>query len=178
MIQEIVVVEGIHDQQKLNSIDPTIECIVTNGSEISPETMTLIRLAQERRGVILLLDPDHPGRQITSRIIAAVPGVQIAFLNKRDAISSNRKKVGVEHAGKEPILAALEKCKRVDFTPREQPITCADLRWRRLVDTSDSAARRRHVCEQLSLPPSNGKTFLKWLNMLAISLEQVDEVNR
>jgi ribonuclease M5 len=178
MIHEIVVVEGIHDQQKINSIDPTIECIVTNGSEISPETMTLIRLAQARRGVILLLDPDHPGRQITNQIIAAVPGVQVAFINQKDAISSNRKKVGVEHAGKEPILAALKKCMHVRKEAPTKNVSMADLRLRKLVGTPESGRKRHSVCERLSLPPSNGKTFLKWLNMLAISIEQVDEVNQ
>jgi ribonuclease M5 len=176
MIHEIVVVEGLHDQQKINSIDPTIECIVTNGSEISKETMSLIRLAQAKRGVILLLDPDHPGRQITNQIIAAVPGVQVAFINKKDAISSNRKKVGVEHAGKEPILAALEKCMHVRKDAPTKSISMADLRSRSLVGTPASGMFRRVVCERLGLPPSNGKTFLKWLNMLAISIEQVDEV--
>ena len=39
---QVIVVEGSHDEQKLKSIYPEIDCIVTNGSEISTETLNLI----------------------------------------------------------------------------------------------------------------------------------------
>ncbi|MCK7485875.1 MAG: hypothetical protein MZU97_10240 [Bacillus subtilis] len=54
--------EGTHDKQKLESIYPGVECIVTNGSEIADTTIALIKNAAAVRGVILFLDPDHPGR--------------------------------------------------------------------------------------------------------------------
>ena len=94
-MKEVLVVEGLHDQDRLQAFDPTIDCIVTNGSEISPFTLDLIKRAQTLRGVILLLDPDHPGKKITQTILQIIPDAKVAFLDKQDAISTNKKKVGV-----------------------------------------------------------------------------------
>lgn len=178
MIQEIIVVEGLHDLQKLKSIDPSIDCITTNGTALSEATLQLIERAQKTRGVILLLDPDHPGRTITKAIVDRVPGVKVAFLKNTDAKSKDLKKVGVEHAGKAPILAALEASKTVLGKPREAACEAADLRLLGLSGQSDSAKRRHLAASKLSLPPSNAKTFLKWLQMFQIPLAQLKEACR
>lgn len=178
MIQEIIVVEGLHDKQKLESIDPSIECIVTNGTALSEATIALIQKAQERRGVILLLDPDHPGRTITATLADRVKGVKVAFLNQADAKSKNRRKVGVEHAGKKPILAALEVSKKIVETPLEKTVTTVDLMRLGLSGRSASASRRHLVAKRLALPPCNAKTFLKWLSMFQITLSELTEACR
>jgi ribonuclease M5 len=77
VIKEIIVVEGLHDQQKLQSIDPSIDCITTNGTALSEATLALIQKAQDTRGVILLLDPDHPGRTITNAIVTKIKASQM-----------------------------------------------------------------------------------------------------
>ena len=174
-MKEIIVVEGLHDSQKLQSIYPGLDCIVTNGSEISEETMELIRQGNEARGVILFLDPDFPGKKITNRILESVPGVQIAFLNKKDAISKNHKKVGVEHASEESIKNALEHL----FRPADAPmnlVTIRELFDLNLINQEMAGKNRKTVCERLHLPFCNGKTFLKLINMLDISLSRIVEV--
>jgi ribonuclease M5 len=178
MIREIIVVEGLHDKQKLESIDPSVECIVTNGTALSEATIALIQKAQERRGVILLLDPDHPGRTITKAIVDRVQGVRVAFLNQSDAKSKNRRKVGVEHAGKEPILAALNVSKEIVSKPLEGGVGATDLMRLGLSGTVASAPRRHAAASRLALPPSNAKTFLKWLSMFQITLEELTEACR
>lgn len=178
MIQEIIVVEGLHDKQKLESIDPSVDCIVTNGTALSEETIALIQKAQERRGVILLLDPDHPGRTITKAITDRVQGVKVAFLNQSDAKSKNRRKVGVEHAGKEPILAALSGSKKILSAPFETSIRPTDLMRLGLSGTAASAVRRHAAAKNLALPPCNAKTFLKWLAMFRITLPELTEACR
>lgn len=178
MIREIIVVEGLHDKQKLESIDPSIDCIVTNGTALSEETIALIQKAQERRGVILLLDPDHPGRTITATLVNRVKGVRVAFLNQADAKSKNRRKVGVEHAGKEPILAALGVSKKIEEASFEDRVEPTDLMRLGLSGADTSALRRHAVAKKLALPPSNAKTFLKWLSMFQISLAELTEACR
>lgn len=173
MFTEIFVVEGTHDQQKLESIYPGVQCIVTNGSEIAETTIALIRTAAAVRGVILFLDPDHPGRKITDRILAEVPGAKIAFLPRRAAISPNGRKVGVEHASAIAIDHALKGI----YTVCDQvsgAVTGADLYARGLAGTPDAAIRRELLSEKLGLPVSNAKTLLKWMNMLGIPAERLD----
>lgn len=173
MFNKIVVVEGLHDKQKIESVVPGAECIVTNGTEISEATIKLIKTAAETRGIILMLDPDHPGRSITGRLLEIVPNAGVAFLARKEAISPNGRKVGVEHADATSILNALEGFRTIDQS-QKRLVSIADLASRGLVGRDGASARRAAVAERLSLPPSNAKTLLKWLNMLGISPERLD----
>ncbi len=176
MIKEVIVVEGVHDRQKIESVYPGATCIVTGGSAISEGTIALIKAASLTRGVILFLDPDFPGRQITQKILEAVPHLQVAFLAKRDAIAKNGRKVGVEHAEPEIIRSALSKLFVVNTFVNQNPINTTDLWLRGLSGTAEAEILRKRVCERLGLPPCNGKTFLKWIGMLDIPLSRIDEV--
>ena len=176
MIKEVIVVEGVHDRQKIESIYPGVTCIVTGGSAISDGTIALIKAASITRGVILFLDPDFPGRQITQKILASVPNVSVAFLAKRDAIAKNGRKVGVEHADSAHIRQALSQLFAIKPQEMKQPITMTDLFDRGLSGRKDSEQHRKQVCDRLGLPPCNSKTFLKWTEMLDISLSKIDEV--
>lgn len=60
-IKEIIVVEGRDDTARIKlAVDA--DTIETNGSAIGDEVIRQIRLAQETRGVIVLTDPDFPGK--------------------------------------------------------------------------------------------------------------------
>ncbi|HRY77241.1 MAG TPA: ribonuclease M5 [Candidatus Izemoplasmatales bacterium] len=175
MWTQIVVVEGLHDRQKLQSIYPGIDCLVTNGSEILEATMELIEQAHRNRGVILFLDPDHPGKRITQKILERVPGAGIAFLNKKDAISKNGRKVGVEHASETDIREALDHWFQTTKTPKET-VPFAALAELGLMNRNGAADRRQKACESLRIPWCNGKTFWKTVNMLEIPLSRIIEV--
>ena len=57
MIKELIVVEGKNDTKRLQSFFD-VETIETHGLGLSKDTIELIRKANEKRGVILFLDPD------------------------------------------------------------------------------------------------------------------------
>lgn len=173
MPSQVIVVEGIHDRQKLESIYPGITCIVTGGTALDDATIGLVQAAQAARGVILFLDPDHPGRTLTDRLVAAVPGAGIAFLPRREAISRDGRKVGVEHASAAAIDKALAGVRTIAPAPRED-VTPADLFVRHLSGCADAAARRNRAATRLGLPPSNAKTLVRWMNMLGIPPERLD----
>ncbi len=175
MIREVVVVEGVHDRQRLESIYPGIDCIVTGGSEISDTTLRLIERANESRGVILFLDPDFPGRKITNTIMEHIPGCKIAFLSAAEAKSRNQRKIGIEHASTKAISAALGRVFTLDKKQRTG-ITLNDLRERNLVGNPFAFVRRQRVMEKLGLPPTNAKTFLKLANLLGLDIKTIDEV--
>lgn len=171
---QVVVVEGKHDEQKLDSIFPGIECIVTNGSSISKDTLNLIYQTSLKREVILFLDPDFPGRKITNEILQTNGSFQIAFINKENAKSKNNKKVGIEHASKEEIIKSLNMVYKIE--KNHVTVTYKDLADRKLINHSDSRNRRLTLCKCLNIGFSNGKTLLKNLNMLGITLERIDSV--
>ena len=174
MIKEIIVVEGIHDKQKLESIFPGVECIVTNGSEVSEETIITISAAQKTRGVILLLDPDFPGKKILNFIFERVSGLKIAFIPKKEAISKNKKKVGIEHASPEAIKRALEGVFTINYEQKSK-ITMNDLSKFDLFGKADSQMKRAQLCHVIGIPPCNGKALITWINRLNISLKQIEE---
>lgn len=172
--QQVIVVEGHHDQQKINEVFPSLYCIVTNGSAISDETLNLIYETSLSNEVILFLDPDYPGKQITNKILATGGKYKIAYLQKDKAISSNGKKVGIEHATKQDILAALDMVKEIDY--KNDEILQSDLISRGLIYKKGSKLLRYNLCKSLNIPVSNSKTLLKTLNMLHIGLERIDEI--
>lgn len=174
MYNQVIVVEGKHDEQKLKSIYPNVETIITNGSEISEETLHLIYQTSLVREVILFMDPDYPGKQITDKIIATKGNYKIAYLNKKDAISKNEKKVGIEHASEESIRNSLDNL--FTIVTDKKTITYFDLYNRGLLSKIGSKSRREKLCKSLKIGLFNGKALLKHLNMLNISLERIDNI--
>ncbi|MCK5731745.1 MAG: DUF4093 domain-containing protein, partial [Tenericutes bacterium] len=151
-----------------------LECIVTNGSSISKETLNLIYETSLKREVILFLDPDFPGKKITETILQTNGSFKIAFINKEKAKSKNDKKVGIEHANKEDIIESLATLFTVRMLTKN--ITVNDLMTRGLVNGKDSRDRRCVLCKSLNIPVSNGKALLKYLNILNINLERIDDI--
>ncbi|MFW5794086.1 MAG: toprim domain-containing protein, partial [Bacillota bacterium] len=90
--QQIIVVEGVHDQARIKNIYPRISCITTNGSEISEKKLNLIFQLSKNNEVILFLDTDTPGKKIMHKILATNGNYSICYINKAKAISKNKKK--------------------------------------------------------------------------------------
>ena len=105
---DIIVVEGTHDEIKVKAAYPNAECIITNGSEISDDTIELIKEMSKKHRIVIFTDPDSPGERIRSIITNAIPNASQAFLRKKECISNNKKKVGIEHASIDAIKEALE----------------------------------------------------------------------
>ncbi len=77
-IKEIIVVEGRDDTARIKlAVDA--DTIETNGSAIGDEVIRQIRLAQETRGVIVLTDPDFPGRRSGKPFLKQYPAVNTHF---------------------------------------------------------------------------------------------------
>lgn len=174
MYNQVVVVEGTHDEQKIKSVFPLVDCIITNGSEISTETLNLIYQTSLKKEVILFLDPDYPGKRITDRILETNGNYKIAFLNKEKAISKNRKKVGIEHASEADIRMSLENY--FSLNENKNKISMSELRSRGLLGNPGSRNKRQKLCKSLNIPFYNGKSLCKYLNVLDIKIERVDDL--
>ena len=170
-IREVIVVEGKNDSKRIRSFFEA-ETIETGGLGVSKDTLDLIREASKRRGVILLLDPDHPGEEIRRRINEAIPGLKNAFLRKEDA--RTRKKVGAEHASEEALKEALSHL--VTYGEHRGSLTMHDLYELGLSGQADSKEKRRTVSKRFRLGECNAKTLLYRLNMLEYGKEELMEV--
>ena len=171
-IKELIVVEGKTDLIFLKSFLEA-DIVITNGSEISQNTLEFIKVANEKQGVIILTDPDYPGLRIRNKISEYIGDCKHAYIEKNKAIKG--KKVGIAEAKKEDILNAL---KNVVTYKKENSknINEADLYELGLLGKEDSKLKREKVCEYYHLGWCNGKTFLKRVNMFGLSIDDIKEV--
>lgn len=168
MFNEVIIVEGKNDYNKLISIFPSADIICTNGSAINTFD-TIIEIAKKRE-IILFLDPDYPGEKIRKTINKAVPYAKHAFINRNDAHSKNNKKIGIEHATKETITKALKNI----LSPKLQIKTITKAQLIEL-DIIGNKKRRQKASTNLHLGNNNAKTFLKRVNLFGITIKELKE---
>ena len=164
-IKEIIVVEGKSDTALLKEL-LEVDTIETHGLALDKKTLELIKEANKTRGVIVLTDPDFPGKKIRDQIQTVVPNCKHAFVSKKDA--TGKKKLGIAEANKEAVVLALENM--VSFDVDNQSIT-----WHEFIDLDiiGNKQRRLLVYDLFNLGYGNVKTLFKRLNMVGISKEDV-----
>ena len=165
-------VEGYHDLAKLKEIYPSIDVIITNGSEISDETLTELKLLNEQRGLILFLDPDYQGERIRRIINDYVGETKHAFMRKSDCINKKQTKVGIEHASKTDIYNALSNVIEQQQSTNNT-FTIKDIYDLELIGCKDAKLNRKVLTENLGIGLSNGKSILRKLNMFGYTKEEV-----
>ncbi len=171
---DIIVVEGYHDESRIKSVYKDAFCVVTNGSEISKETIDLIKKLAKNNRIIIFTDPDYPGERIRNIIANEVNNVSHAFLNKKDCISKNNKKVGIEHASKEAIIDALSKIYKEDKIINN--ITNQDLFELGLNGNLNSHILRERISDKLNIGNPNAKLFLKRINLLGLTRKELEDL--
>ncbi|MNJ31718.1 ribonuclease M5 [Paenibacillus bouchesdurhonensis] len=171
MIKEVIVVEGRDDTVAVKRAVEA-DTIETGGSAINETVLRKIALAQERRGVIILTDPDHAGERIRKIVANKVPGCKHAFLREADA--TRHGDIGVENASPEAIREALARVHTETGTARndDKLIDWEDLIEAGLIVHPSAAARRRVIGELLGIGYCNGKQLYKRLTVFRISREE------
>ncbi|NCB32969.1 MAG: ribonuclease M5 [Erysipelotrichia bacterium] len=170
-IKEVLVVEGHHDSERLRRFYDC-DTIETGGLALTKDTLQLIADTQKRRGVIVFTDPDSPGNRIRKEINDAVPGCRNAFVDKADARTS--KKVGIEHACREILDAALANLITMEEVP-SGTLTMKDLYELGLAGRTDSAVKREVLGRRLHLGAGTAKTMCHRLNCLGMNRQQLIE---
>jgi ribonuclease M5 len=168
LIKEIIVVEGKDDTVAVQRAVKA-ETIETGGSAINNEIFRQIALAQERRGVIILTDPDHAGERLRRLITERVPGCKHAFISREEA--DYKGDIGVENASPETIRRALEQVKS-EMTGQAPQIEVKDLLEAGLLSGPDSSQRRMALGKLLGIGYANGKQFYKRCTMFQITREE------
>lgn len=174
MIKEVLVVEGKMD---VVAIDKAVEadCIITGGFSLKPATIENIRHAYERRGIIIMTDPDSAGERIRTFLSKKFPEAKHAFVPKEDATANDD--IGIEQASPEAIRKALENVRTLNWEPKEA-FSSTDLVRNGLSGLPDSSARRAKAGAMLGIGYANAKTFLKRLNHYGVTREEFDTALR
>ncbi len=170
MIKEIIVVEGKDDISAVKrAVDA--EIIATNGYGLTQKTIDLIKKASENRGVIILTDPDFPGKKIRNIISSQVKNCKHAFISTDKAKKGNN--LGVENASPEDILEALQNA-RAEIVSERCEFTQSDMLNLDLVGSDNASKRRSELGEVLGIGHCSAKQFLKRLNNYGITREELE----
>lgn len=171
-IDGIIVVEGKSDVAFLsNYIDA--EFVITNGSEIPLSTIEYLKTARKNKEIIVLTDPDFPGRRIRAILDENINDLKHVHINKEHAIKHN--KVGVAEADINEIMNALDNVFTNSNNDKEY-ISYSDLFNIGLIGSKDSKTRRDILAQKLFIGFSNAKTLYKKLNSLKMNKNDVEKI--
>lgn len=173
-IQDVIIVEGIHDAQKIQSVIDA-DILWTNGSAVSKEFIAKVSKLSITRDIIVFTDPDFPGMKIRNALSEAIPSAKHAYIDKEKALGKG--KVGVEHASNEDVLKALNNVMGShDVKAKPSDVEKIDLITYNLIGIEDAALRRKKLCDKLNLGQNNGKQLLKQLHMFSISKLELKQI--
>lgn len=166
----IIVVEGKSDVSFLETFIDA-DFVITNGSEISKETIAYLKTLKKKRDIIVLTDPDFPGLQIRNKIEEKINGVLHAYVRKEFSIRNH--KVGVAESTKEEVIYALKNAFALKNEIKKSDLTKKDLYELGFIGQEDSDYLRKKAAEHFSLGfVSNAKTFYK--HLLAVGINKND----
>ena len=189
-IKEAVVVEGRYDKSALARVVDTL-ILDTAGFGVfkDGERLALLRKLAERRGLIVLTDPDGAGFVIRNYLKGAIPKEQLRHAYVPDVYGKERRKrspgkegkLGVEGMSPEVLREAILRA-GATVLDGENPVrtqgglTPADLFALGLSGVPDAAERRAALLRKLDLPEHMGaKALLAALNAL-YTPEELDEL--
>lgn len=170
MIQEVIIVEGKQDIARVKqAVDA--EIIATGGFTLAPYTVRQIEQAYNKRGIIILTDPDNAGERIRKYLTQRFPLAKHAFVPREQAYANDD--IGIEQASPEAIREALNKVRCHHFTPAAE-FTLADILRGNLSGTADAAERRAVVGAALGIGYANAKQFLYRLNHYGVTRDEFE----
>lgn len=172
MLKEIIVVEGRNDTLAVQRalVADTIE---TGGASLSSDVLRQIALAQQRRGVIVLTDPDRVGEWLRRRIDAAVPGCKHAFVSREEAMKNGD--IGIEYASPEAIRRALRRARAVQQWTPAAPISWDTYVSWGLAGGPRSRELRIRLGEKLGIGYGNAQQMYKKMQRFQITEKEFRE---
>ena len=168
MIKEVIVVEGKDDITAVKAAVDA-EVIATNGFGYKREFVETLKSIAERRGIIILTDPDYAGEQIRRDLSKHIINPKHAFLPQGKAIKKGD--IGVENATKEDIIQAINKA-RPNKIEKQILFSKEDLVEFGLSGGLDSRQRRDTLGHVLGIGYGNAKQFLNRLNNFGVTREE------
>lgn len=156
------------------AIDKAVEadCIITEGFNLKPQALDSIAKAYQKRGIIIMTDPDSAGERIRRFLTKRFPEAKHAFIPKEDATANND--IGIEQASPEAIRTALAKVRTMDWEPTNN-FTGADLLRAGISGSPAASEKRAKLGAVLGIGYANAKTFLQRLNHYGITRQEFQQ---
>lgn len=168
MIKEVIIVEGKDDITAVKAAVDA-EVIASNGFGYKKEFIETIKNISQRRGIIILTDPDYAGEQIRRDLSKGIKNCKHAFLPQGKALKKGD--IGVENASKEDIIEAINKARPTKIE-KQVLFTKEDLIEFGLSGGPDSSKKRDRLGHILGIGYANSKQFLNRLNNFGVSREE------
>lgn len=171
MIKEIIVVEGKAD---ISAVKRAVEAqvISTSGLGINDNIINVIKKASKNRGIIILTDPDYPGKKIRNILSSEIGNCKHAFIPRNKANKNGD--IGVENASPEEIREAIRNAK-AEILDAKAEFTKSDMIYYDLVGNDNASKRRGLIGDIIGIGYCSAKQFLKRLNSFGITREQLEE---
>jgi ribonuclease M5 len=171
-IDDIIVVEGKDD---ISAVKRAVnaEVIAVHGYSVHKNnSLDKIVKASEKKGIIILTDPDYAGEKIRKVIEKKVPNAKHAYITRKEGRKDDN--IGVENASPEAIITALKNAKFKTKTD-ENIFTIDDIINNGLSGRVDSKDKRDKLGKILRIGYCNAKQFLNRLNSFGISREEFEK---
>ena len=188
-IKEVIVVEGRYDRNALAQVvDATV--VETGGFSVfnNREKLAFLRRLAEKRGLILLTDPDGAGFVIRNYLKGAIPRQQVKQAYIPDVAGKERRKrrpgkegkLGVEGMRPDILLEALRQAGATiegeEAERKAAAITKQDFCDWGLSGGPDSGEKRKKLLKRLDLPERmSANALLQAVNLL-YTRDELEEI--
>lgn len=178
-MKRLYLVEGAADVAALKSIGCKY-VIRTNGTTVvSCGTSKFIKSAAAVRPIVMVFDPDGPGRSIEERVSADLKNAgagQVSAVHVPKKLAHRRGKIGVAEVTHANLLTLLDAELSADRRDQEVELYKLDDLSELGLIGPDSYDRRRKLARFYGLPISSARALLDGLNILRLDVSAIEEV--
>lgn len=174
MKDKLYVVEGRNDATRLRQVFPNIKVLSVGGSAINSDILNLLNEVKDKYEIVIVTDPDYPGKKIRTTIEKAVGNVLHIYVTQDVARNKNNTKLGIEHMSEADLKEAFKY--QVNSIIKDSDLTMNLLFELNLVGSYESIKLRKELSEKLNIGHVNGKALLERLKMIGITRVELIEL--
>ncbi len=165
----IYIVEGNTDEDKLKKLGAKY-IVKTGGKFIRPDILSFLNELKKRRELVLVTDPDGPGKQIAENIEKRIGKCLVLRADKKKAIYHG--KVGIAEMKLDDIHSLLK-----DYLSRDEKIEENFISQEDFIELNltgpDGKRKRMALIQKYHMPFTSAKNVLDALNMLCLTKEDI-----
>lgn len=169
----LYIVEGVTDEDKLKKIG-CLYVLPCGGKYIRADILSFIKEVSKVRNLVLVLDPDGPGRSIEKKIVDIVEECHIVHVKKSKAIKND--KVGIAQMSLDDIRTALKGYLQHDIFSDELPSFDEYLFLDLKLEGAGSKERRMKLVEKYHMPYTSSKKVEDFSLMLSLFKGDIEEI--
>lgn len=169
------VVEGVTDEDKLKKAGCKY-VIRTGGVFIQADIINLIKMTSKVRKIVILTDPDGPGEKIRYLVKKELDSNSWVDLKADKENAKNSKKVGIAQMKMKDLIELLKPFLDHDIKSNEIPPYAIYSLYEMKLTGDNSSTNKEHLEKNLGIHIPSSKTLCMYLNMLALTVNQIDNL--